>query len=166
MIEIPYKTDILNASTSSGVPASLIAAIIKIESDFDAQAYRAEPSKNDASYGLMQILSGTAKMVMGTTITAEELYNPSKNIIIGTKYLQQLYAKYNDIDDTISAYNHGRPYRNSTNVPYTNQKYVDNVNWWRKIFSYLIPYGDYAVPTVLLVGGLLTILWEIYAKRR
>ncbi len=165
MIEIPYKTDILNASTASGVPASLIAAIIKVESDFNPQAYRNEPSKNDASYGLMQILIGTARMVMGTTITPEELYDPTKNIIIGTKYLQQLYAKYNSNNDTISAYNAGRPLKNSTGG-YINQVYVDNINWWMKIYNYLIPYGDYTIPAIFILGGIGVVLWEIYAKRR
>jgi soluble lytic murein transglycosylase-like protein len=165
MINIPYKEDILNASTTFGIPASLIAAIIKVESDFVPQAYRYESKVNDSSYGLMQILTGTAKMVMGASVSTEDLYNPTKNIIIGTKYLQSLYAIYNNQDDTISAYNAGKPFKYSDGT-YKNQVYVDNVNWWIKIYNYILPYGDYAIPGIFVIGSVLILLWSMYAKRR
>jgi soluble lytic murein transglycosylase-like protein len=89
------------------VPESWIRAVILAESFGDPLAYRAEPQINDASYGLMQVLYGTAKG-LGYTGPAAGLYDPAVNVMLGTKLLGQLKARYgDDLAKVYSAYNSG-----------------------------------------------------------
>ena len=78
----------------------LIYAIIKAESNFDADAL----SKSGA-IGLMQVMEETAFETLN--VTKEELYNPKINIEVGVKYYLQLYKKYNNLGLAIAAYNAG-----------------------------------------------------------
>lgn len=158
MIEIPYRDLIESASKTFGVPPGLIAAIIKVESNWDAKAKRDEPQIGDASYGLMQVLLGTARSVSGT-VTPTELFRPEINIYIGSQYLYDQIKKYPKLEDAVSAYNAGRPITG-------NKPYVDRVMWWYGVYEFMFPYGQYVVPVGLVVGGFLTIIWEQYEKRR
>ena len=78
-----WWSDIQVASQQTGVPASLIAAIMVHESGGDAGAYNAQ----GPAYGLMQILSSTAVGLPG--------YNPStwtqpqENLILGAELLTE-----------------------------------------------------------------------------
>ncbi len=164
MIEIPYKDLILSASKATGISPEYIAGVIKIESGFQPMAEKAEPQINDTSYGLMQILLGTGRMIV-PNISVEQLLTPEININVGSKYLAQLYAKYNSIDDMISSYNQGSP-RKDASGNYLNQVYVNNVKWWASIFKYLLPYGDYVVPVALTIVGLVTVIWESRNAKR
>lgn len=102
-----YDAFVQAESFATGVPALLIQAVILTESSGRADAYRAEPRIHDASYGLMQLLYGTAKG-LGYTGTPEGLYDPQTNIHYGTKLLAQLRARYGDNPAAIySAYNSG-----------------------------------------------------------
>ncbi|WP_168185872.1 lytic transglycosylase domain-containing protein [Magnetospirillum sp. ME-1] len=64
-----------------------VLAVIQIESSFRPGAYRAEPQINDASYGLMQILSRTAAD-RGYDGPPEGLYDPETNILFGMRHLR------------------------------------------------------------------------------
>ncbi len=64
-----------------GVPVTLAHAIIKIESN-----YRANARGNAGEIGLMQIKPATARM-MGYRGSAKGLYDPDTNIRFGMKYL-------------------------------------------------------------------------------
>lgn len=64
-----------------------VLAIIQIESSFQPGAYRAEPQIGDASYGLMQILYGTA-VDRGYSGPPEGLYDPETNIRYGMAQLR------------------------------------------------------------------------------
>jgi soluble lytic murein transglycosylase-like protein len=99
------------------VSQALILSVIQMESGGDKNAFRYEPGfykyylENNAtwqnlmiernytekqvssSYGLMQLMYPTAWM-LGFREDPEELYNPYKNIHLGTKYLKQLLDKY------------------------------------------------------------------------
>ena len=89
------------------VPEVWIQGVIAQESSGNPMAYRAEPSIHDASYGLMQLLYGTAKG-LGYIGTPEGLYDPDTNIGLGTKLLGQWRLKYgDDVQAVYSAYNSG-----------------------------------------------------------
>lgn len=81
-----YDPLILEASRDFITDPALIKAVIAAESSWNPNAYRAEPHINDASYGLMQILLGTAREMMPKAIAAD-LYVPGTNIRLGTRYL-------------------------------------------------------------------------------
>lgn len=92
-----------------GVPPAWIYAVIEVESAFDPNAYRAEPKISDASYGLMQLLSRTARG-LGFEGDVSGLFEPAVNIELGTKLLGQLRASYgDDFQRVYSAYNSGNP---------------------------------------------------------
>lgn len=117
---------------SYGVPRNLVYGLVAQESNFDPQAYRAEPKVNDASRGLTQILYHTAQG-MGYTGTPDELYDPATNLDYGLRYLvQQITRAGGDIPAALSAYNGGwRPLlgygvRLMTGL-FANQAYVEGV---------------------------------------
>ncbi|MGF1776081.1 transglycosylase SLT domain-containing protein [Vibrio nomapromontoriensis] len=111
-----YLPIIHSASKSWGIDASLILAVIHVESYFNPKA------KSDApAFGLMQIMKSGAvaeiseRYFANATFTTEQLYMPSVNINIGTAYLSVLQQVYlNDIHSSrskewlaIAAYNCG-----------------------------------------------------------
>jgi soluble lytic murein transglycosylase-like protein len=86
------------------VPDGLTLATIDTESNFQADAIREE--EKDNSYGLMQILEGTARD-MGFKGDPEDLLDPETNIRFGTAYQSWLFKRYNDWNAVIHAYNEG-----------------------------------------------------------
>ena len=113
-----YDDLIASAADTYFVPESWIRAVIQVESSWNPSAFRAEPAINDASYGLMQLLSTTARG-LGYSGDPTGLYDPATNIALGAELLGQLRAKYgDDFNRVYSAYNSGKPdaYLTSTQV--------------------------------------------------
>ncbi len=84
----------------------MVMAVIMTESNF-----RAKLSSNDPSYGLMQIKYMTGKYV-GNKIGVEldnkyELYNITKNVLVGAFYLFEQIIHFKDVKKGIVAYNLG-----------------------------------------------------------
>lgn len=84
----------------------MIMAVIMTESTF-----RARLESSDPSYGLMQIKYMTAQEV-GTKIGVKvedkyELYNITKNVVIGGFYLFEQILRFKDVKKGIVAYNLG-----------------------------------------------------------
>ena len=108
------------------VPAHVVAAVIKAESDGKADAFRYEPGfyqrylahlpeyadanprRVAASYGLMQVMYTTAVEV-GYIGPPEGLFLPLESIEYGCRYLAQLLRWADgDVARAIAAYNGGR----------------------------------------------------------
>lgn len=84
-----------------------IYAIIKVESDFDKNA-----TSNSGAKGLMQLMDSTAEEIAKSlgiqNFENNMLYNPEINIMLGTKYFDNLLTKYNEnYYLAIAAYNGG-----------------------------------------------------------
>lgn len=84
-----------------------IYAIIKVESNFNENA-----TSNSGAKGLMQLMENTAtemaKKLEIESFESNMLYNPEINIMIGTKYFDELLARYNEnYYLAIAAYNGG-----------------------------------------------------------
>ena len=104
-----YEDIIASAAKQNRLDPNLIKAFIRTESNWMPNAERAEPQIKDKSYGLMQVLLGTARSVANnSSITPTQLKQPTLNILIGSKYIRMQMDKYS-FDDAISAYNAGRP---------------------------------------------------------
>ena len=85
--------------------SSLVYAIIKAESNFDANAV-----SRAGALGLMQLLPSTAKWIAGELnldYYENDLFEPSKNIRYGCFYLRYLMNKFDNIDVVVCAYNAG-----------------------------------------------------------
>jgi soluble lytic murein transglycosylase len=94
-------------ATSHAIDPLLVAALIRQESLFDS---RARSSAN--AIGLMQILPATGQRLAGesgsSVFRAEQLYDPARNIALGTAYLQTLGERYAGNQPRIlAAYNAG-----------------------------------------------------------
>lgn len=103
-----YKTQVEKYAKEYDIDKLYIYAIIKAESNFNEKA-----NSQSGAKGLMQIMDSTAKDIAKTIgINNEEefdLYNPSINIMLGTKYFSDLLKEYNgNIDLALAAYNAGK----------------------------------------------------------
>ncbi|SEB40303.1 Soluble lytic murein transglycosylase [Nitratireductor aquibiodomus] len=80
-----YQTIIAQYASAYGVPVSLANAVVRVESNYRANARGAA-----GEIGLMQIKPATARM-MGYRGSAKGLYNPDTNIKYGMKYLAKAH---------------------------------------------------------------------------
>lgn len=86
------------ASETYGVPVSLLTAMAKQESNFQANA-----TSKSGAMGIMQLMPATASY-----FGVENPYDPRENIMAGAKYISQLLTKYNgDTSLALAAYNAG-----------------------------------------------------------
>lgn len=85
-----------------------------------------EKFMQSCSYGLMQIMGTVARELGLHDIPLSVLFNPEKNLEYGCKKLNDLFYRYKDETDIVSAYNQGSP-RKTKGGMYLNQTYVDKV---------------------------------------
>lgn len=100
-----YSDAVERYSKAYGVPASIIYAVIKTESNFDPCAV-----SSAGAVGLMQIMPSTFAWLMGLMSEMHEtsaLYDPEINIRYGTYFLRYLYDHYGRYDTAFAAYNAG-----------------------------------------------------------
>jgi soluble lytic murein transglycosylase-like protein len=116
-----YDLHIREAATLYQIPAELVRAVIRVESDFDPRAISPKNAR-----GLMQMIPATAERMMVT-----DAFDPRENIFGGTRYLRVLANLFNgDIELTVAAYNagEGAVMRHGGIPPYAEtQDYVTRV---------------------------------------
>lgn len=108
-----YGSLIHHTAAKYDLDPNLIFATIMIESGGDAHAIRQEPRINDASYGLGQLLYGTARGI-GYRGTAAGLFDPETNIDLIGKYHKRNFDHYEGgltPEQLTIAYNTGSPYK-------------------------------------------------------
>ncbi len=88
------------------VAPAIVLAVIHDESGGNPDAFRVEPAVSDASFGLMQVLWGTARG-LGYFGPVRFLFDTNLNIELGTQYLASQLAKYRDPLLALIAYNAG-----------------------------------------------------------
>lgn len=115
-----YKTNyseyVEKYSKEYKVDSLLVYSIIKAESNFNEGA-----TSDRGACGLMQLMDNTAKEIADNEVIDYEsgttLYNPEKNIMLGTKYYSDLKEQFKNDAIALAAYNAG-----SGNV----QKWIDD----------------------------------------
>lgn len=156
-----YQVLIEKHAYAFAVPVPWIKAIMQQESSGRANAYRAEPRINDASYGLMQLLTRTARALGWAGNDPAELYDPDTNIRLGTKLISQLRAQYgDDIHRVYSAYNSGKP-----DTYLTNAQVATNVD---RVVAYLTQFLEHE-PVIVSAGAggvlVLAVLLFLWTKK-
>jgi len=147
------------------VEPALIKAHIKQESNWDVNASRFEAHKTDASWGLMQLLLGTARGVLGdSNLTTTQLINPRVNIEAGTKFISQNLNRFGNMRDAIAAYNAGSPRLNAQGK-YVNQDYVDkvtkNYNLYKTMGTGIVTEAAIDTAEIISDSGMLPIYFMI-----
>lgn len=100
-----YAELVSECAAEFGVPRSVIFAVIKTESSFQADAV-----SPDGATGLMQLMPDTFDWLLsktGESYTADALCDPAVNIRYGTMLLAMLYGEFGRWDTAYAAYNAG-----------------------------------------------------------
>ena len=98
--QTPYGELIYRAARRASLDPDLVAAIVAVESNFDRWAISIKGAR-----GLMQIMPSTAA---GFGIDADELFDPTTNLAVGTAFLRELGHRFEgNLELTLAAYNSG-----------------------------------------------------------
>ncbi len=98
LFQSKYDKIIVEAARHFDVDASLVSAVIKAESDYNARTV-----SNKGARGLMQLMPATA-----TRFGVTDSFDPVANIYAGTRYLRWLLKTFEDNADlAVAAYNAG-----------------------------------------------------------
>jgi hypothetical protein len=130
--QFPYSHCFRSASLAHRLPETLLLAVARGESDFNATAR----SKANA-HGVMQIQwPGTAQHLGIFRLT--ELYDPCTNIEAGARYLNELLAQYDgNVHLALAAYNYGpsRIAKDGSDIP-------PGAEWYS---GYILHHLDYVL---------------------
>lgn len=103
---VAYRQEVEEAARKTGLDASLLLAVIREESLFDPDARSIA-----GALGLMQLMPQTAQRVAQSAgipyKSADDIYQPRTNIMLGAAYLKSLVAEFGGIPYAIAAYNAG-----------------------------------------------------------
>ncbi|MEV1288086.1 transglycosylase SLT domain-containing protein [Micromonospora sp. NPDC049679] len=94
---VPYADLFTQAGAKHGVPATLLAAVAKVESGYNPKAV--SPA---GAQGLMQLMPGTAK---GLGVT--DSFNPKQAVDGAARMLASLLKEFNSVPLALAAYNAG-----------------------------------------------------------
>ncbi len=103
----PYWAQLTNDAQTQGLDPYLVSSLIRQESEFNPGAV----SRANA-YGLMQLLPSTGKSMAKKEgerhFSANELFDPTENMRLGTVYLRQNIDRYGgQVEYALAAYNAG-----------------------------------------------------------
>jgi soluble lytic murein transglycosylase len=104
---VMYRAELLRSAKSRNIDPRFVLAIMKQESSF-----RADAKSPSAARGLLQLVFDTAlkynKQAGFPNLAAENLYQPSVNIAIGSVYISELKNQFGGLYEAIAAsYNGG-----------------------------------------------------------
>ncbi len=108
LFPVEHREAILDSSSRHGVDPLLVCAIIKCESNWDADAL-----SEAGAVGLMQLLPSTSQELADYGLVdlwaydPTDLTDPDTNIEYGCAYLSQLQSQLSSTDEVIAAYNAG-----------------------------------------------------------
>ena len=133
-----YDDLIKKYSTNLGWDWRLVSSLIYQESQFDPRAQSWAGAK-----GLMQMMPATAK-----ELGVQDRVNPEDNIKGGTKYLRQLWDRWDDIPDSLqrkkfvmASYNCG--YHHVRDAANLAEKYqYDKLKWDDNVDQYILKLSD------------------------
>ncbi|KPA17269.1 Lytic transglycosylase-like, catalytic domain protein [Candidatus Magnetomorum sp. HK-1] len=125
-----YESVILEAARTYDIDHTLIKAVIKAESNFNPRAVSPKGAR-----GLMQIMPDNFR-----TLGVYNPFDPRQNIMGGTRYLRQLFNKFDNLTLALAAYNAG-PTAVSTynNIP----PYKETQQYVKRVLRYYRSYNGF-----------------------
>ncbi|MCA9694473.1 MAG: lytic transglycosylase domain-containing protein [Nannocystaceae bacterium] len=123
------------AARAYGVDASLINAVIWVESRFDDHA-----RSRAGARGLMQLMPATSRELARKMGVASRPYDPSFNVRAGTYYLAQLISKFGSEVLGLAAYKSGpgsvrKWEREGRALPESSRRYIQKIESARRKFA-------------------------------
>lgn len=105
---VEYSDLVETASFETGIDKYLIYAVIRTESNFNAEA-----ESEVGARGLMQLMEDAFdwvkfRMEDDRSVTYDDMYDPGYNIEYGSFLLKLLYEEYGDERTALAAYHSGR----------------------------------------------------------
>jgi soluble lytic murein transglycosylase len=102
----PYWSDLKKSSSENALDPYLVASLIRQESAFNPNAV-----SNKNAVGLMQLLpkvgKGVAKQEKIKHFSPTQLFTPSMNLQLGTRYFRSMVDKFGAFEYALAAYNAG-----------------------------------------------------------
>ncbi len=135
LFPLEYVTEINDAAREFNLPPSLIAAVIKMESDYDPLAV-----SSTNAFGLMQLMPDTASWLKKKYITSASWRSPDGNITLGSYYLKMNLNDFEgDLSKALSAYHAGpaRTKRRIADNTYTETLYARRVKLYKMVYEVL-----------------------------
>ncbi len=131
-MSFPYAHCFKRAAASHELSETLLLAVARGESDFEADA-----RSHANAYGLMQILwPGTAKHLGLNRLS--DLLEPCTNVEAGARYLKELLEHFKgNLHRALAAYNYG-----PSRIPVSGGKLPDGAVWYS---SYILRHLDYVL---------------------
>lgn len=120
-----YEEEILRAAKQYNVDPDLVKAVIKVESNFSSTAV-----SQKGAVGIMQLMPETAQ-----GYSVNDPFNPTENIIGGTKYLKDLMEMFNgNLQLALAAYNAGQ----STVIKYGFKipPYAETIDYVERVLTH------------------------------
>jgi soluble lytic murein transglycosylase-like protein len=95
------------AAQRFSIPAALLYAVAKVESNLNPRAINRSHLRRTDSYdiGLMQINSSHLPALARQGIRETDLYSPCTNLLIGAQLLADLFKRYGRTWNAVGAYN-------------------------------------------------------------
>ena len=127
-----YLPEVRKAAARYRLPPALILAVIEVESNFNPRAVSRKGAR-----GLMQIMPTTGSMFAARP---HELFDPSVNIDVGSRYLRYLANRYRgDVETMLKAYNWGPGnVETRSRVPQETRTYLKRVRAAYDRHAYLL----------------------------
>jgi soluble lytic murein transglycosylase len=102
----PYWNDLKRFASANALDPYLVASLIRQESEFNPNAV-----SNKNALGLMQLLpkvgKGVAKQEKIKHFNVTQLFTPSMNLQLGTKYFRSMVDQFGGFEYALAAYNAG-----------------------------------------------------------
>jgi soluble lytic murein transglycosylase-like protein len=114
------------ASRLYSIPANLITAIIRIESNFDARAVNTNANGSE-DVGLMQINSEWLPRIADQGYDRESLFDPCTNVMVGGWILAQEIERFGYSWEAVGAYHAGASAQRSARRAWYAQRVANHL---------------------------------------
>jgi soluble lytic murein transglycosylase len=138
LFPLSFIVEINKAAREYTLPSSLVAATIKMESNFNERAV-----SSSGAFGLMQLMPDTAEWLYQKNIIIGNWREPENNILMGSYYLKSLILRFEDISLALNGYHKGpnKIQRMLNANEFFDRTYSNRILLYKTVYTLL--YKDY-----------------------